>query len=247
MAAKLLARLLGDDEIRLMTPKMLLHPGNSVLHTCNDRIVWAFPTYSWGVPPVVVKAMQMVSADDSVRKATHFMLTTCGDDIGYADRQWRGIMRKRGWKAAGAFAVQMPNTYVCMKGFDVDSPSLEREKTEAAPEAIARIAESIKNGGNDILIRKSFSWVKTYVIYPWFKRYAMSPKPFHYTECCIGCGKCAASCPMENIRMAESHPKWFDQCAMCLRCYHICPVHGVAYGNQTATKGQYTAELNQLT
>lgn len=246
MAALMLANELGDDCMMQMDSKMLLHPEYCALQGVRGRIIWAFPTYSWGIPPVVAKFMQEVSADESVENALHYMLTTCGDDIGYADRQWRSLMKKRGWNAVGAFAVQMPNTYVCMKGFDVDSPSLEKKKLSDAPYAVARIAESIINDGHDILIRKSFSWVKTYVIYPWFRKYAMSPKPFKFTESCISCGKCAASCPMSNIRMVNSHPSWSDRCAMCLRCYHICPAHAVDYDNQTASKGQYTTEMSHV-
>ena len=250
MVAKELGRRLGDEDIRLMNAKMLLHPEEFTLDvsgkSSDERIFWAFPTYSWGIPPVVVNYMVNVSADDSVKSARHYMLTTCGDDIGYADRQWRKIMKVRGWDAAGAFTVQMPNTYVCMKGFDVDSPELEKEKLSDAPKAIEKIAEAIRDGGKDILIRKSFSWVKTYFIYPWFKKYAMSPKPFHSTDICISCGKCAASCPMDNIVMKEGHPKWDDHCAMCLRCYHICPVHAVEYGKATKGKGQYKSELRNL-
>lgn len=51
MAARLLGKQLGDEDIRKMDAKMLLHP-----ETCNlkcpgkgtgERIIWAFPTYSW--------------------------------------------------------------------------------------------------------------------------------------------------------------------------------------------------------
>ena len=246
MAAQMLATELGEDHLVQTDSKMLLHPESYSLRNVGGRIIWAFPIYSWGVPPVMVDFMQNVLADESVADARHYMLATCGDDMGYADRQWRSIMKKRGWCAAAAFAVQMPNTYVCMKGFDVDSPSLEKQKLSDAPYAVAKIAESILNDGRDILIRKPFSWVKTYVVYPWFKKYAMSAKSFHFDDACISCGKCAASCPMDNIRMVNSHPSWSDHCAMCLRCYHICPVHAVAYDNQTVGKGQYTAEMSRV-
>lgn len=246
VTAKMLAEKTGDTDIRKMDAKMLLHPETCSLHTSDSYIIWAFPTYSWGVPPVVVNYMAKVKADEGVVKARHYMLATCGDDVGYADRQWRNIMKKRSWQSAGAFAVQMPNTYVCMKGFDVDSPQIEREKLSAAPNAISKIAGAIMNDGNDLLIRKSFSWVKTYVIYPWFKKYAMSAKPFHFSDACISCGKCAASCPMENIRMVDNHPQWGDRCALCLRCYHICPVHAVEYGKATIGKGQYKTEFKEL-
>ena len=37
------------------------------------------------------------------------MLTTCGDDMAYTDRQWRRIMHGRGLAATGAYAVVMPD------------------------------------------------------------------------------------------------------------------------------------------
>lgn len=67
----------------------------------------------------------------------------------------------------------------------------------------------------------------------------MSPKPFRHTEKCTSCGLCSRSCPMENIAMKPGGPEWGKHCALCLRCYHICPTHAVAYGKATDGKGQY--------
>ena len=76
---------------------------------------------------------------DSVKSAfdsaVHWMLTTCGDDIGMTDRRWRRIIRSRGWKAADAFSVIMPNTYTLMKGFDVDDENTAARKLNAMPGA----------------------------------------------------------------------------------------------------------------
>ena len=104
------------------------------------------------------------------------------------------------------------------------------------------IAEAIGSGGPDILIRGSWPWVKSYVIYPWFVRHAMLPRPFHHTGACTGCGGCARSCPLGNIAMQPGGtPHWGNRCAMCLRCYHSCPRNAVAYGKATAGKGRYMA------
>lgn len=246
LAAKLLSKALNDEPLLQLTSDMLLHPENHTLTPKEARLIWAFPIYSWGIPLVIVNFIRKVKIAKGAKDAIHYMLATCGDDMGYADRQWRKEMKHRELKARSVFAVRMPNTYVCMKGFDVDPEDLEREKLDEVPEVIRKIADVINNGGEDILIRKSFSWIKTYIIYPWFKKYAMSSKPFHFTEACMSCGKCAASCPMANISMKDRHPVWSENCAMCLRCYHICPSHAVAYGNTTAFKGQYNIKLNQL-
>ena len=205
----------------------------------ENRILWIFPIYSWGVPPVVVDFIK--TATLNINSFTpHYMICTCGDDIGNAHKQWHKLINHRGWNAQAAFSLTMPNTYTLMKGFDVDSKALEQSKLAEAPKRIAQIAQNIiTHVSEDDVERGSYPWIKTAIIYPYFKRFCMSPRPFHNTDKCISCGKCAKSCPLKNISMKEKHPQWGSKCALCLRCYHLCPTQAIAYGKSTKGKGQY--------
>lgn len=229
-AATLLSSRLGD---RIVT----YSPDGALPQPADGRIVWVFPVYSWGVPPVVEQWIERTSCTH----LDHYCVLTCGDDAGLTAGQWRRLIERRGGRACSVFSVIMPNVYVLMKGFDVDSESVATLKLSRVPARIEDIAQHIAAGeeGIDDVTRGSFAWIKSKVIYPWFKRYAMSPKPFHATEACTGCGSCARHCPLHNITMVDGRPRWGDRCALCLRCYHQCGSHAVAYGKATEGKGRY--------
>ena len=85
----------------------------------------------------------------------------------------------------------------------------------------------------------AFPKVKTYVLGGLFRKFLMSPKPFHATDACVSCGLCEQRCPVHNINLVEGKPQWGADCTMCLACYHACPQHAIHYGNRTKNKGQY--------
>ena len=40
-------------------------------------------------------------------------------------------------------------------------------------------------------------------------------------------------------------PTWGPNCALCMRCYHLCPNHAINYGRETENKGQYRYFLSK--
>jgi ferredoxin len=237
--ARQLSRLLGEELTQLRGDLLTSPDGRSIDCRGSERVVWVFPVYSWGVPPMVADVMRRVTIA-AVGDVPHFMVATCGDDTGLTHLQWRRLMAARGWKAVGAYSVTMPNVYTLMKGFDVDSPQVERDKLARAAVRVTAIAPRIADGERvDDLTVGRWAWLKSRVIYPWFIRFAMSPRPFHSTGSCTSCGRCANCCPAGNITLDDGLPRWGDRCALCLRCYHTCHAHAVAYGKATRGKGQY--------
>lgn len=209
------------------------------IKSAAERVIWVFPIYSWGLPPVVKQFIKSLCVDFQ-NQPHHYMVCTCGDDIGVAHKQWRKMITKRGWIAHSAFSVQMPNTYTLMKGFDVDSKEIIQQKLDAAPERVNYIVQQIRlNSCTDNVTTGSWAWIKTHIIYPYFMKFCTSPKPFLATENCISCNKCVKECPLLNITIHNNRPKWGNNCTLCLRCYHTCPQHAIAYGKATKGKGQY--------
>lgn len=204
----------------------------------GENIVWVMPCHSWGMPKWVAKALKTLPIAGA-EQSDHFLVMTCGDDIGLAHLQWRNAIKRRGWKPVGTYSVAMPNTYILLPGFDVDAPEIANHKLQEMPSRVARIWHGIKCRARvDDVVRGAVPWIKTRLVYPLFMRFLTSPKPFHFTDACIGCGLCARVCPLKNISMQQNHPHWGKDCTLCLGCYHACPTHAVAYGHATDHKAQ---------
>lgn len=251
----------GDDSGKMLcelSGARLLYPDRQLLTAeDNELILWVFPIYSWGVPPMVNRFIDKVRYKNA-ENGRHYMVCTCGDDVGRADDQWRQHIGRRSWIPRGAFSVIMPNTYVCMKGFDVDPEDVAAGKIAAMPGRLDEICGAIGRGFADSdVTRGSWAWMKTNVVYPLFRAFKMSPLPFRADPAtCTRCGLCARGCPTLNISLKKAEstetgasvpsgrgalnpPQWGPVCTMCLRCYHNCPVHAISYGKETDGKGQY--------
>lgn len=233
MAANQLSSISGDKIVPLRKP---LPSPITVPH--GEDVIWIMPCHSWGMPKWVNKTIDTMQIDAG-HECRHHLIVTCGDDIGLTHLQWRRKMRRKGWNAVGTYSLTMPNTYVLLPGFDVDSPKVAADKLAAMPQRIKDIWRGIRHGARvDDVHQGSIPWIKTRLIYPLFMRFLTSPRPFHALGGCIGCSACAKACPLGNISMNDKYPSWGNNCTLCLGCYHACPRHAVAYGKITGHKGQ---------
>jgi ferredoxin len=57
-----------------------------------------------------------------------------------------------------------------------------------------------------------------------------SDRSYSVTENCDGCGLCARTCPVRNIRMEGGRPVWGGRCEACLACRSWCPHRAIAGG-----------------
>lgn len=235
--ANTISEALGDKCVFI--PDVLDSDGTYELSD-GERLGFVFPVYAWGIPDFVAEFMSRlyIKGADYV-----YYVCTCGDDTGKTKEQVCNIAKSRGWNISLGYAVQMPNTYVCLPGFDVDDEDLEKRKLANAKLKLEEIILHLRNYDKDCFetLPGDFAWLKSAVIRPLFNKCLITAKPFHTDGKCIHCGKCVKECPMENIKLSEetSTPQWGDKCVGCLRCYHLCPAQTIQYGTFTKGKGQY--------
>lgn len=228
----------------------------------TESLGFVFPCYGWHVPKFVTRFVTNLQIS---HVQYIWSVITCGDDTGLTGKLFEHCIESRGWRLDAAWALQMPETYVCLPWFDVDNPAQEERKIQMAKLKISEIAHAIIQRKIDIrdTLRGSMAWAKTYLLGTFFQCFLMSDKPFHVNQDCIGCGRCIQVCSRHNIKMQpysgpslstplppnsmptpRPRPVWLRDCIMCLSCYHHCPVHAIHWGRQTKKKGQYLCNIS---
>ena len=74
---------------------------------------------------------------------------------------------------------------------------------------------------------------------PVFYRFIIGRSGFDVTSRCVGCGKCAQVCPLNNIQMVQGRPQWGKRCTHCMACIHQCPKAAVEFRRITIGKNRY--------
>lgn len=233
----------------------------------DEHIILVFPIYSWGVPVPIrafIEKVQFAFGNGNVLPASGndktppasanelpssaptntppsiLAVATCGDFAGDADKQLKKLLAARAFHLAAFYTVSMPNCYILMQGFDVDSDEKAQRKIDMSEERVDQIVTSIREerGDKTLYSRGSLPWLKTNIIYPAFMKNCDGTK-FHATEGCNHCTLCEKLCPMGNITLKEGVPQWGSNCVQCLACIHHCPKRAIEYANATQNKGRY--------
>ena len=126
-----------------------------------------FPVHAWGPPEIVLRCISLLKLS-AVPDYVYFVCT-CGDDTGKTEDLFCRAVSGRGWHCDAGFSVVMPNTYVCLPGFDVDALNVEKVKCDKAKERLTLIEERVfwKKHGFDCKEGR-MPWLKTYVVRPLF-------------------------------------------------------------------------------
>lgn len=196
----------------------------------GETVGFIFPIHAWAPPKIMAEFIKHINYGKDTFK---FMVGTCESEAGTAMKK---LAKEIGIQSG--YSVSMPNNYII--GTNVDTPETIDKKIKAAKIQIENICDEVKAKEKVWKVANGrLGGIKSVIAAPMFQKYAISTKPFHVEESCIGCGVCVRSCPLHSIKLVENKPVWDKACTQCLSCINHCPKEAIQYGEKTKGKARY--------
>ncbi|MBP3474937.1 MAG: EFR1 family ferrodoxin [Lachnospiraceae bacterium] len=193
----------------------------------NREIIFCYPVQYSNIPLILGDFIVENKALWKGKKI--FVIATMalfsGDGAGILAR----LLHKYGADIIGGLHLKMPDSIADVKALkrplDKNIKLVEQAKTK-----ISLAVGNIKEGnppqeGIGLLYRMAGLFGQRLYFINKTKKYTDKLKI--NTKECIGCGKCAGLCPMENITMSNGLAKAQDKCTMCYRCINSCPKQAI--------------------
>ena len=179
---------------------------------------FVFPVYAWGVPEVVADFAKKLkksfgkwknigdTADKPEGKTFTFAVATCGEEAGYALKNFSKIIPLK-----SSYSLVMPNNYVV--GSDLEDEETVVSMLKQAQKDISLMAEELIAKKEVYRVHEgSGAGLKSRLVNFGFNKFARSTKSFYTTDACTGCGLCAKNCPARTITMENNRPVWGEHC-----------------------------------
>ena len=233
--AKRIAVALGDE---LLSMNDRIKAGDTSPVEANERLIIVTPTYAWRIPRIVRDWLTKTEFPGAKRV---WFVMTCGSEIGNAAKYNRALCREKQLGYMGTAQIIMPENYIAM----FDAP-----QADEARQIVARAEPDIDRALSAIAANQAFPLPRDNLydrfmsgpVNPIFYSFCVKAKAFTASDACIGCGKCAALCPTNNITIQNGKPVWGGDCTHCMACICYCPAEAVEYGKKSLGKPRYHFE-----
>lgn len=235
-AAECLAAQLQDE---LVDAREYIRSGKTANLESEKSWIFVSPTYAWRIPSVFQRFIENSSFSGS-RQA--YFVMTCGDSIGNAEAYVRKLCAKKAFEFRGLVKVRMPENYIAM--FNAPSKELAKAIIMRSERLLVKEAARMRNGERlpDQKVRLG-DRILSGPVNPVFYACCVKARLFYATDACIGCGKCADMCMLNNIRIEGKRPVWGRDCTHCMACICHCPAEAIEYGKKSQGKWRYRAPV----
>lgn len=208
----------------------------------DDTIILAYPT-QYSNSPYMVR--DFIKSNPSLWKGKKVLCVATmgafsGDGTGCTAR----LLKKYGATILGGLHIKMPDS-VCDSKLLKKSVEENREIIRKADDKIYTAAKQIKQGEYP---KEGISFI-SHLIGLFGQRLWFYSKTTGYSDKlkinddCIGCGKCAGICPMNNISMKNGKPCPNSRCTMCYRCISSCPKQAITLvGDKVLKQYRFTGK-----
>lgn len=189
------------------------------------------PTYFWGLPSIVSDFLKKAE----FRTEYLYFVATYGTTPGAI-----GALANEIINTDALYSVRMVDTYT--PTFDLSTPEKQNAFTKNTEAEIQAVIRSVNERRRNKCMKHAVpAFAVKGIAQPIYNRKARLTSRFSVDENCIGCGLCAAKCPVQAIQIREGKPVWVKgKCVMCLGCLHRCPKFAIQRGPATRKHGQYT-------
>ena len=230
--ARVLARELEDE---LLDAFYFIRDGIAAEKISLKPWVFVAPTYAWQLPRVFgdfIRSGFWQGSEDA------YFVLTCGGDIGAAAEGLQALCKEAGLRFRGVWQQKMPENYLAM--FSVPTKEEAARIAAIADKRMKKAAACIREG-KDFPEKKTglLDRVKSGPVNRGFYRFYVRASGFRAEEGCSGCGVCAESCILGNIRLEAGKPVWGDRCTHCMACITACPQEAIEYGRASKGKWRY--------
>ncbi len=204
----------------------------------HQELVFSYPVQYSNIPKMLKDFIEQNSRLWNGKRI--FVIATMalfsGDGAGILARH----LQRYGAHITGGLHLKMPDSISDVKA--LKRPLAQNKRTvKKAEKKIACAANRMKHGKppqEGIGLLPHFAGLFGQRLYFMGKMKRYSNKLKVDPAKCIGCGRCAALCPMCSIRMEKGKAKAGDRCTMCYRCVNSCPKQAITLlGKKVVAQG----------